>query len=80
MLLSTALAWAKTNEVHLVILTPTERSKPLYSRHGFSDAHDLMQLGITCIRRGSGLTRQDQTSVGPMMCPLMGREYAYAIN
>jgi GNAT superfamily N-acetyltransferase len=57
MLLSAALAWAKTNDVHSVILTPTERSRPLYLRHGFSDAHDLMQLGITPIRRDPGFTK-----------------------
>ncbi|MGH9881728.1 MAG: GNAT family N-acetyltransferase [Pyrinomonadaceae bacterium] len=56
MLLSAALAWGKTNDVHSAILSPTERSRPLYLRHGFSDAHDLMQLVITPMRRDPGLT------------------------
>jgi GNAT superfamily N-acetyltransferase len=56
MLLLAALAWGKTNNVHFAILAPTERSRPLYLRHGFSDAHDLMQLAITPTRRNPDLT------------------------
>ena len=43
-LLSAALEWAKGNDVHIIILWPTERSKSLYLRHGFSDADDLMRF------------------------------------
>lgn len=46
MLLSEALAWAKTNNAHTAILWPRERSKSLYLRHGFTAADDLMQLAI----------------------------------
>ena len=45
-LLSAVLDWAKDNDVHTIILWPRERSRPLYFRHGFSDADDLMQLGF----------------------------------
>jgi len=45
-LLSAVLEWAKDNDVHTIILWPRERSKPLYFRHGFSDADELMQLTI----------------------------------
>jgi GNAT superfamily N-acetyltransferase len=43
-LLSAALGWAKTNDVHTVILWPTEQSRRWYLRHGFSDAYDLLHL------------------------------------
>ena len=46
MLLSAALAWSRSVQVQTVILWPTERSKPFYVRHGFSQAHELMQLAI----------------------------------
>jgi len=46
MLLSTAHAWIKTNDVHAVILWPTKRSRSLYLRHGFSVREDLMELII----------------------------------
>ena len=45
-LLSEALAWSKANNAETVILWPTERSKPLYSRHGFTLASNFMQLTI----------------------------------
>lgn len=47
MLLSEILTWSKSNNIKTVILWPTERSKPFYSRHGFSAAEDLMQLNTT---------------------------------
>jgi hypothetical protein len=53
MLLSAAVAWANTNDLHSAILWPTERSRSLYLRYGFADANDLMQLAITPIRRDS---------------------------
>src|ERR1043165_2288579 len=46
MLLSEALAWSKANNAETVILWPTERSKALYSRHGFTLASNFMQLTI----------------------------------
>lgn len=46
MLLSAALAWSKSKNAHTVILWPTERSKPFYSRNGFSHTDKLMQLVI----------------------------------
>ena len=46
MLLSEALAWSKAKNAETVILWPTERSKPLYSRHGFTLASNFMQLTI----------------------------------
>jgi GNAT superfamily N-acetyltransferase len=43
-LLSAALEWCKTCEVHAVILWPTERSRSLYLRHGFAVRQDLLEL------------------------------------
>ena len=39
-LLSTAIAWCETREVHAVILWPNERSRSLYARHGFAVRDD----------------------------------------
>ena len=44
MLLSAALDWCRAGEVHAVILWPTERSRPLYLRHGFAVREDLLEL------------------------------------
>ena len=49
MLLSAALAWSRSKNAHTVILWPTERSKPFYSRNGFSQTDKLMQLVIETI-------------------------------
>ena len=46
MLLSAALAWIQTKDVHAVILWPTEQSRSFYLRHGFSVSGDLMELVI----------------------------------
>ncbi|HJQ70578.1 MAG TPA: GNAT family N-acetyltransferase [Blastocatellia bacterium] len=45
-LLEAALGWAKAQEVEAVILWPTERSRPLYERHGFAVREDLLELMI----------------------------------
>lgn len=44
-LLTAVLDWSKVNNAHTIILWPRERSKTLYTRHGFTAADDLMQLG-----------------------------------
>lgn len=44
LLLNAALGWIQTNDVHAVILWPTERSRSLYRRHKFTAADDLMEL------------------------------------
>jgi len=46
LLLSAALAWIQTNDVHAVILWPTEPSRSFYLRRGFSVREDLMELII----------------------------------
>lgn len=43
-LLDAALSWSKSNNAELVLLWPTERSKTLYTRHGFVAADDFMEL------------------------------------
>lgn len=43
-LLAEALAWSRSQDAAAVILWPTERSKPLYLRHGFKPADDFMEL------------------------------------
>jgi GNAT superfamily N-acetyltransferase len=45
-MLAAVLAWAKSENAQMVLLWPTERSKPFYLRHGFSFADDSMQLRI----------------------------------
>jgi GNAT superfamily N-acetyltransferase len=45
-LLAAVLEWAKNNNAQMVILWPTERSKPFYLRHGFSFTDDSMSLRI----------------------------------
>jgi GNAT superfamily N-acetyltransferase len=44
MLLVEALAWSRSKDAEVVLLRPTERSKPLYMRHGFKTADDFMEL------------------------------------
>ena len=44
MLMSAVLEWSRSKGVQTVILWPTERSKPFYSRHRFTSNHDIMQL------------------------------------
>ena len=43
-LLAEALAWSRSKNAERVLLWPTERSKPLYERHGFLPADDFMEL------------------------------------
>jgi GNAT superfamily N-acetyltransferase len=43
-LLAAVLSWSRSNDAELVLLWPTERSKPLYERHGFVAADDFMEL------------------------------------
>ncbi len=43
-LLSVALEWCRARNAHAVILWPTERSRPLYLRHGFAVREDLLEL------------------------------------
>jgi len=44
-LLGRALAWCREREdVHAVVLWPTERSRPLYARHGFQGEGHIMEL------------------------------------
>ena len=45
-LLSAVLDWSRSNNVQVVLLWPSEQSKPFYLRHGFSVADDLMQMTI----------------------------------
>ena len=46
LLLSAALDWCREADVHAVILWPTEQSRSLYLRHGFSVRDDLLELII----------------------------------
>lgn len=43
-LLQTAIKWCESREVHAIILWPTDRSRSLYERHGFSVREDIMEL------------------------------------
>jgi GNAT superfamily N-acetyltransferase len=44
LLLAAALGWCREKEAHAAILWPTERSRPLYLRHGFAVREDLLEL------------------------------------
>jgi len=46
MLLAAVLDWSRNSNAEAVILWPTERSKSLYARHGFSFPDDWMRLKI----------------------------------
>jgi len=46
MLLSKVLEWCKAQDVQAVILWPTERSRTLYERNGFSVRTDILGLMI----------------------------------
>ena len=46
MLLSAALEWCRNHQVHSVILWPTEKSRPLYLRFGFTAPDDLLELPV----------------------------------
>ena len=46
-LLNMALDWCKSQEVHAVILWPSEKSRTLYERHGFAVRSDLLELVLT---------------------------------
>jgi GNAT superfamily N-acetyltransferase len=43
-LLQTAIKWCESREVHAIILWPTDRSRSLYERHGFSVREYIMEL------------------------------------
>ena len=45
-MLSTAIGWCRSRDVHAVILWPTERSRSLYERYGFAVREDVMELLI----------------------------------
>lgn len=46
-LLTAVLEWCKERKVHAAILWPSDRSRPLYERHGFAVREDLLELIIT---------------------------------
>ena len=45
-LLTAVREWAQSNDAHSIILWPTDRSKPLYLRHGYKPADNIMQLTL----------------------------------
>ncbi|PYQ77566.1 MAG: hypothetical protein DMG04_00145 [Acidobacteria bacterium] len=45
-LLEAALEWAVSQHVDRVVLWPTDRSRPLYLRHGFTADVDLLELEL----------------------------------
>jgi len=45
-LLAVALAWGRDRNAQAAILWPTRRSRPLYLRQGFSDAHEMVHLAF----------------------------------
>ena len=49
-LLAEALAWCEARDVDAAILWPTARSRPLYARHGFADAKDVMAANLGASR------------------------------
>jgi len=53
LLLSAAMDWSRTHDVHAVILWPTEKSRSLYLRHGFAVRADLMELIVGAVGEAS---------------------------
>lgn len=49
-LLSAVMDWSRNQDAYTVILWPTERSKPFYSRHGFSMTDEIMQSPVDAKR------------------------------
>ena len=49
-LLDEAISFCKQKPVHAVILWPSERSRSLYERHGFSVRTDLLELLMSDMR------------------------------
>lgn len=45
-LLEAALAWAASEAIDRVVLWPTDRSRPLYLRHGFTDVVSFLELAL----------------------------------
>lgn len=45
-LLEVALDWCRANQIDRVILWPTPRSRTLYTRHGFAQDAEVMELKI----------------------------------
>jgi GNAT superfamily N-acetyltransferase len=45
-LLEAALSWARANAIDQIVLWPTERSRALYARHGFTATDEV--LGLKC--------------------------------
>ncbi|HYW72564.1 MAG TPA: GNAT family N-acetyltransferase [Pyrinomonadaceae bacterium] len=43
-LLAEVIGWCKSQDVHSIILWPTERSRTLYQRNGFAARDDIMEL------------------------------------
>lgn len=43
-MLEAALNFCRDNRVDSVVLWPTQRSRPLYARHGFIEPADMMEL------------------------------------
>jgi GNAT superfamily N-acetyltransferase len=46
-MLGLALAWCRSRHVDTVILWPSQRSRALYGRHGFTVRDDLLALRLT---------------------------------
>lgn len=43
-LLAGTVEWARTRDLETVIVWPSERARPFYARHGFSDRSEVMEL------------------------------------
>jgi GNAT superfamily N-acetyltransferase len=43
-LLAGIVEWARTRELETVIVWPSDRARPFYARHGFSDRSEVMEL------------------------------------
>jgi GNAT superfamily N-acetyltransferase len=49
-ILNEALNWCRQNNVHSVILWPTEKSRTLYQRHGFDTPKGLLELTLSAAK------------------------------
>jgi GNAT superfamily N-acetyltransferase len=49
-MLNQALSWCRDQEVEMIVLWPSDRSRSLYQRHGFTIREELLGLLISEIR------------------------------
>ncbi|MFN2532255.1 MAG: N-acetyltransferase family protein [Pyrinomonadaceae bacterium] len=58
-ILTNALKWCREQNVHAAVLWPTQRSRSLYERHGFSRPNDLLEVVFEATQASAEERRRD---------------------